>query len=201
MLRAASVFLFLALAGGALSSGAEVFPVPVPETRGEKQMALERQVFALINDYRHDHDLPGLTWNDAIAETARGHSRDMAEGRVDFGHDGFGDRVSHLREALGRVAGAGENVLYTDDPRDIARAAVTEWLHSPPHLHNIRGDFTYSGIGVWRSTDGTVYFTQIFLRLMPAPMPAANGPALIPPAMIVGPRSFGDLSSRSPDSN
>ncbi len=176
MAGVARLFFFCAL-GAAFFSGARAsdFSVPVAETKGEKHMALERQVFALINEYRHEQELPALAWNDAIADAARGHSRDMAEGRVDFGHEGFGDRVRHLQDELGRVAGAGENVLYTDDPRDLARAAVTEWLHSPPHLHNIRGNFAWSGIGVWENADGTFYFTQIFVRLAPA-MPENAGP-------------------------
>ena len=62
----------------------------------------------------------------------------------------------------------------TDDPRDLARSAVTEWLNSPAHLHNIRGNFTTSGIGVWENADGTVYFTQIFVRLAPAPAQTDN---------------------------
>ncbi len=143
---------------------ADAYAVPGSPTRGEQQFALERETFALINAYRHEHDLGELVWNPAIAETARGHSRDMAEGRSDFGHDGFGDRVSHLRAVLGRVRGAGENVLYTDDPREVARQAVEIWLHSPAHLRNIRGDFDSSGIGVWETTDGVIYFTQIFVR-------------------------------------
>jgi uncharacterized protein YkwD len=176
MSRAARLFFFCALAAVFFPCArASDFSVPVAETQGEKHMALERQVFALINEYRQGQDLPALTWNDAIAAAARGHSRDMAEGRVDFGHEGFGDRVGHLRNELGRVAGAGENVLYTDDPRDLARSAVTEWLHSPPHLHNIRGNFTCSGIGVWESADGAVYFTQIFVRLAPV-APENAGP-------------------------
>ena len=173
--KAALLFLFCAGWAAWFSCARAIdYSIPVPQTRGEKQMALEHQVFALINEYRHDHELPALTWNDAIAGAARGHSRDMAEGRVDFGHDGFSDRVGHLRDALGRVAGAGENVLLTDDPRDLARSAVTQWLQSPPHLHNIRGNFSYSGIGVWESADGTIYFTQIFLRLAPAPTQTDN---------------------------
>jgi uncharacterized protein YkwD len=201
MARLAGLFFFCA-GGLALffSARAADFSVPVPQTRGEKQMALERQVFALINEYRQDHGLPALTWNDAIADTARGHSRDMAEGRVDFGHDGFSDRIGHLRDALGGVAGAGENVLLTDDPRDLARSAVTQWLQSPPHLHNIRGNFSYSGIGVWESGDGTIYFTQIFVRLAPALPPetaSATGPAFPVPAMIGGPSG----PAHSPGSN
>jgi uncharacterized protein YkwD len=170
MVRAAFLVLLIHGAGFLPLVQAETFAdaysTPGSPTRGEEQFALERQTFALINAYRHDHDLRELTWNPAIAETARVHSRDMAEGRCDFGHDGFGDRVVHLRTVLGRVHGAGENVLYTDDPREVARQAVEIWLHSPPHLHNIRGDFDCSGIGVWETTDGVIYFTQIFVKRM-----------------------------------
>ena len=205
MARIALLFIFCAGWAALFSSARAVdYSIPVPQTRGEKHMALERQVFALINEYRQDQELPALTWNDAIADTARGHSRDMAEGRVDFGHDGFSDRIVHLRDALGGVAGAGENVLLTDDPRDLARSAVTEWLNSPAHLHNIRGNFTTSGIGVWENADGTVYFTQIFVRLAPA-LPAetasATGIVFPGPAMIFTPSRPGDMVAHSPGSN
>jgi uncharacterized protein YkwD len=162
-------FLFL-LAGLApiFSVRAEPSTLPGPETKGEEHFELERETFSLINDYRRTHDLAPLTWDAAIAETARGHSRDMAEGRVDFGHDGFRDRVDRLRKSLFGLRGAGENVLFTDNPNDIARNAVSVWLQSPPHLHNIRGDFTHSGIGVWESREGVVYFTQIFVKVTPS---------------------------------
>ena len=62
------------------------------------------------------------------------------------------------------VWGAGENVLYTSDLDDVARNAVQMWLHSPHHLKNIRGDYNYSGLGVWQDKDGTIYFTQIFVK-------------------------------------
>ncbi len=59
----------------------------------------------------------------------------------------------------------GENVLMTSNPADVARQAVGLWLKSPPHLHNIRGNFNLSGVGVWISPTGTFYFTQIFARV------------------------------------
>ena len=160
----AFLFIFIASAAAFFPARGQTFTVPVPETKGEKHFELERETFALVNDYRHQHDLPPLVWNAAVATEARGHSRDMAEGRVDFGHDGFHDRIDRLRVDFTRLRGAGENVLYTDDPQDVARSAVTIWLHSPEHLHNIRGDFNYSGIGVWESKEGTIYFTQIFVN-------------------------------------
>jgi uncharacterized protein YkwD len=143
-------------------------------------LELERETFALINQYRKAHDFPPLAWSAEIAKVARVHSKDMAEGTVDFGHEGFGGRVSHLREELSGLAGCGENVLMTDDPRDVARKAVALWLQSPPHLHNIRGDYNRSGVGIWENAQGVIYFTQIFVRLKP-PADVAEAGTFKPP--------------------
>jgi uncharacterized protein YkwD len=129
------------------------------------QLEVEKRTFALINQYR-DHDgLAPLKWDDDIAKIARGHSRDMADGKVDFGHDGFGDRVDRLKALVAGFRGAGENVLYTTELDDVASRAVQLWLHSPHHLRNIRGDYNLSGIGVWPSKTGALYFTQLFLKV------------------------------------
>ncbi len=125
---------------------------------------LERETFDLINAYRTSHDLPALTWCHEIAELARQHSRAMGMGEVDFGHDGFRDRMDRLKEIFPGMNGGGENVFESDDREGLAQFAVDTWLKSPPHLHNIRGDFTYSGLGLWRSKTGAYYFTQIFIK-------------------------------------
>jgi uncharacterized protein YkwD len=148
--------------------------------------SLERATFALINEYRKSSDLPVLAWSDEIAKTARIHSKDMARGDVDFGHDGFSDRMAHLRHELPGLTGCGENVLMTSDPSEVAHSAVRLWLNSPPHRKNIRGDYNYSGIGVWENAQGIIYFTQIFVRLQPVipeAVPAEPvGPVDFPPA-------------------
>ncbi len=131
------------------------------------QHAVEKQTFLLVNQYRKESDLPPLAWDDTIAKVARAHSKDMATGEVDFGHDGFSDRVNEVKSALPGFRGAGENVLYTSNLTEVAKQAVTMWLHSPHHLKNIRGDYNYSGIGVWQKPDGTIYFTQLFVNVKP----------------------------------
>lgn len=135
---------------------------------------VEQETFDLVNQYRKDNDLPPLKWSDAVANEARGHSRDMASRDVDFGHDGFGDRVDRLKAAMAGFQGAGENVLMTDDLDGVAGKAVKLWLHSPHHLKNIRGDYNYSAVGVAQDKDGTIYFTQIFLKIGAAPTQASN---------------------------
>jgi len=152
---------------------------------------LEKETFSLINDYRKANDLPGLKWSGDIAEVARAHSQDMATGEVDFGHEGFGKRVEILKTKMIGVNGAGENVFKTDDPNQVAQSAVTIWLHSPHHLANIRGDFNYTGVGVWKDDQGTVYFTQFFVKIQPRALPAAAAPEpqVTSPYMYLAPPS------------
>jgi uncharacterized protein YkwD len=135
-----------------------------PLQASDFQTDVEKQTFKLINAYRDRNGFPPLHWNDEIAAIARAHSRDMATGDVDFGHSGFDDRVGQLKSLIAGFEGAGENVLYTTEVDGAPERAVQMWLHSPHHLKNIRGDYNFSGIGVWRGKDGALYFTQVFLK-------------------------------------
>ena len=150
---------------------------------------VEKETFLLVNQYRKTNRLPPLAWNDAIAKVARAHSKDMATGEVDFGHDGFRDRISQLRTVMTGLHDAGENVFMTDNLDQVARFAVTQWLHSPHHLQNIRGNYNYSGLGVWQDKDGAIYFTQIFVKTEPPPEETQAAP---PPSVIT---SFGLLAA------
>jgi uncharacterized protein YkwD len=156
------VFLFLLGAGAWLNAAPT--PVSGEEEAGNLNAALEQETFTLVNRYREDNHLAPLIWSAEVARVARVHSRAMAAGEVDFGHEGFSDRVHLLRQTLPGVRGAGENVLMTDDPGEVARKAVDLWLNSPPHLHNIRGDYNLSGLGISENKQGVIYFTQIFLK-------------------------------------
>lgn len=168
---------------------ADTPPVVRSTTSGpDFRMEVEKRTFELINDYRKDHGMAQLAWADTIAGLARDHSKAMASGDVEFGHGGFMDRVHSLKAHMTGFRGAGENVLMTDNPNDVARSAVALWLHSPHHLANIRGDFNYSGLGVWQDKAGMIYFTQIFVKIeAPKTEAQASAPAVDSP--------FGFLSS------
>jgi len=160
--------------------------VPVAGTSSSTDLRnrLEQEAFFLINQYRKENRLPLLQWDNAIVKVARAHSRDMAAGKVDFGHEGFGDRVDHLKVVMIGLKGAGENVFETNDPSQVAQSAVKTWLNSPPHRHNIRGDYNYSGLGAWEDEKGMIYFTQIFVKIQPRAQ-AVQNPSL-PMALPLG---------------
>jgi uncharacterized protein YkwD len=146
---------------------------------------VERETFFLVNHYRENNGLSPLAWDGEIARVARAHSKDMATGEVDFGHDGFRERVSRLKTVMTGLQGAGENIFMTSSLDQVARNALATWLRSPHHLQNIRGDYNYSGLGVWQDKEGAIYFTQIFVKIQPTEEAQAAPPSVITPFGIV----------------
>ena len=124
--------------------------------------SLEQRTHEAINQHRISIGLSPLTWNETVADVARIHSQNMAEGRVAFGHDGFDGRFEQVdsRISLSRMA---ENVASNnfDDP---VATAVRGWLNSPGHRINIEnGLYTQTGIGVAKQGEDEYFFTQLFI--------------------------------------
>ncbi len=145
----------------ALACGAGNAPPPAPVTTDFRD--LELAVVRLVNAHRTRLHLRKLVADSALARIAREHSRDMAEQRVSFGHDGFSDRAKEAerRYDFSEIA---ENVALNDYARARTVAvAVDGWLGSRHHRENIEGNFDRTGVGIARSGDGTYYYTQLFV--------------------------------------
>lgn len=123
----------------------------------------ENKAFELVNDYRASKGLSPLTWNSEIASVCRGHSTNMANGSVPFSHEGFDERGTTLQATVG-WSGIAENVAFNNGYSDPATVAVNGWINSSGHEANMSGNFTKTGMGVAISSDGSYYFTQIFIR-------------------------------------
>lgn len=122
---------------------------------------LERDVLALINEYRTSRKLAPLTNNAHMEYQARRHSMEMATQRVPFGHQGMSFRMKYIQEKIPGVKDVAENVAYGNLS---AKAVVDGWLKSPGHKKNIEGNYKYSGVGVARNQNNQIYFTQIFAK-------------------------------------
>lgn len=137
--------------------------VPIPTNPTTLSNNLERRAFEAINDHRHSIGIPLLSWNDTVADVARVHSRNMAEQRVPFSHDGFDDRFDQLNTSL-RLSTMAENVAVNSyvDP---VTTAVQAWLNSPGHRTNIENPvFTETGIGIVEGIEDEYYLTQLFIK-------------------------------------
>lgn len=134
--------------------------VTIAAPRGER--AIEKQIFELINEYREKNGLPPLQYNNAVADIAEHHSQRMADKDIPFGHKDFQQRYNAMKQELTDMTAGAENVAFGADD---AAEAVALWLKSAGHKKNIQGNFTHTGIGVIRDSDGRLYFTQLFVKL------------------------------------
>ncbi len=122
----------------------------------------EIKLFEEINIYREQNDLSVLDLSPAISYLCRSHSDSMATGAVEFGHEGFQNRVDELSSEFS-LSQAAENVGMSSADNDPIDTAIENWLESEGHRINIEGSFGLTGVGVTKSSDGYFYLTQIFL--------------------------------------
>ncbi|PWT70857.1 MAG: CAP domain-containing protein [Bacteroidetes bacterium] len=122
---------------------------------------IEEDILYYVNLHRKSKGLRPLRLNSVESSVATRHSKDMATGKVPFGHQGFDDRAKTLRKKLGSITMVGENVA---SGQMTAKEAVDGWLHSPGHRRNIEGDFSMTGIGWAKDRRGMIYYTQIFTK-------------------------------------
>jgi uncharacterized protein YkwD len=124
---------------------------------------METGILQEVNAYRKKIGKPALQMMDAASAQAAIHSRNMAQQKTAFGHDGFETRVANIRKQATaiNINAAAENVAFGELT---AQKVVDGWLHSPGHKKNIEGDYNLTGIGVSRDKNGRVYYTQIFLH-------------------------------------
>lgn len=120
---------------------------------------MERSILQYINQYRRSLGKPSLQLSSIASDQAYRHSRNMANRKTGFGHEGFDNRMETIKKNVGWISASAENVAYG---KLTAREVVQGWLNSPGHRKNIEGDYLYTGIGVYRDAKGILFFTQIF---------------------------------------
>jgi uncharacterized protein YkwD len=142
---------------------------PTPSTRGRlirEIESLEQQCLDDVNRVRRAQRLSPLGFYADLLPVARAYSRRMAEEHF-FSHDDPEGRT--VRE---RVSGAnirwrivGENLSYSNGYINPVAASIHGWMESPGHRRNLLDpEYNVTAIGAWIGTDGTVYFTEIFLK-------------------------------------
>ena len=127
----------------------------------------ERRAFQLINEERQRRGLRPLVFDGALTRLARYHSESMARGGFLSHTDRQGLDLRGRADALGLHGwkALGENIAYNQGYNDPTAFAVERWMISEKHRENILNDeYTHAGLGVARASDGTYYFTQVFMR-------------------------------------
>jgi uncharacterized protein YkwD len=150
---------------------------------------LAKRIHSLINRERANQGLSPLSWDNALARIARGHSRDMAV-RTYFSHDSPEGRdfsYRYRQEGYSCAVRTG-NTIYTgaenifqnnlydsvttvngrasydwNSEERIAETTVRGWMLSPGHRKNILiPHWRNEGIGIFIAPDDKVFITQNF---------------------------------------
>jgi len=78
----------------------------------------------LTNQFRKSNGLQPLVWSQELCDIGMQHSKDMAEGRVPFSHQGFDRRNAQVKFAKMSMA---ENVAYNQgyaDPPKVCEKGI-----------------------------------------------------------------------------
>lgn len=128
----------------------------------ELKEGFEYQLFDLTNASRVNNHLKPLSWDEAVKETARKHSLDMAENNY-FSHtnlEGESPFDRMLNDGI-RYSMAGENLAYGQNSSIFAHEGL---MNSIGHRENIlQKDFAFLGIGVAFNNNAQPYYTENFL--------------------------------------
>lgn len=136
-------------------------PKELPPAGHLETANMEQDILHFVNLHRQSVGLKPLKSNSIESNVAAQHSRNMASGRVPFGHKGLRLRMNAIERQLGSVHTTAENVAYGVMS---AKDVVDGWLQSSGHRRNIEGNFLLTGIGIAKDAKGYIYYTQIFTR-------------------------------------
>ncbi len=122
--------------------------------------SINDNILSLINSQRQTKQLAALKVHSEVELLASKHAENMANNIVPFSHNGFEERAKQLMKKIG-IGKIAENVAMGDE--DIQQI-VDSWLSSEAHKKNIEGDFTFTGIGIAKSSNRQFYYCQIFVK-------------------------------------
>lgn len=125
--------------------------------------SLEDEVIRLVNVERVKNGLQPLTKNWEASRTARYKSEDMINKNY-FAHISptYGSPFKMMEDFGLRFSAAAENIAYGQrTPAEV----MNSWMNSPGHRANILSrSFNQIGVGAAKSYNGTLYWTQMFLK-------------------------------------
>jgi uncharacterized protein YkwD len=125
---------------------------PPPPDPGGPNGEFESQFASLINSYRSNNGLAGLSRDGSLDSRARSWSEQMAAAGS-LSHSNIGSLIPPWSAAAENV-GMGGSV-----------SAIFDALAgSSGHRANMLGDYTHYGVGVWVDSAGVIWTTHVFTR-------------------------------------
>lgn len=137
--------------------------VNIPNINDTK--AAEVEVIRLVNVERSKRGLQAFSTNWEVSRVARYKSQDMINKHY-FSHTSptYGSPFNMMETFGIKFSAAGENIAMGQrTPAEVVNA----WMNSPGHRANILNtSYTQIGVGLAKDSNGTCYWTQMFIKPM-----------------------------------
>ena len=120
------------------------------------------EVLNLVNKERKANGLKPLTLNKELSNVANIKSRDMIEkGYFDHTSPTYGSPFDMMKTFNISYNTAGENIaMGQKTPSEV----MNSWMNSSGHRANIlNSTYTELGVGIQKDSNGTIYWTQMFI--------------------------------------
>lgn len=125
-------------------------------------LSFQKEVTRLVNVERSKRGLRELSFNTQLSNVATLKSQDMINKNY-FSHTSptYGSPFDMMKKFNISYRAAGENIAMGQrTPAEVVNA----WMNSKGHRENILNpNFTDIGVGVAKSSNGTLYWTQMFI--------------------------------------
>lgn len=132
------------------------------ETTTDSFLSFQKEVTRLVNVERSKRGLSKLDFNVELSNIATLKSQDMINKNY-FSHTSptYGSPFDMMERFNVSYRSAGENIAKGQrTPQDVVNA----WMNSSGHRANIlNSNYTDLGVGVAKSSNGTMYWTQMFI--------------------------------------
>lgn len=135
--------------------------INIPEASPLKSM--EDEVIRLVNVERSKYGLQPLVKNWEASRIARIKSQDMIDSKY-FSHNSpsYGSPFNMMENFGLRFSSAAENIAKG---QKTAQEVMNSWMNSSGHRANILSkNLTQIGVGAAKAANGTMYWTQMFLK-------------------------------------
>lgn len=135
--------------------------VNIPATAPLK--SFEDEVVRLVNIERTNRGVPALKTHWELSRVARYKSQDMINKNY-FSHTSptYGSPFTMMQTFGLKFSAAAENIAYGQrTPKEVVNA----WMNSAGHRANILSNaYTHTGVGAAKKSNGTLYWTQMFMK-------------------------------------
>jgi len=132
-------------------------------TTEQIELDIAREYLDIMNAFRKKIGLGNVYLDHEMSKVAKRHSKNMALGKTEFGHVGFGRRCSMTKSIMGKANLCGE--IVARGHKNSLRV-FRGWMNSPGHRAKIVEDrYNYTGFGIYKDKSGRIYWTQVFLEV------------------------------------